>query len=298
MDSRRALLVDAFTEEPLAGTPVGLVPDAGELSGAQMQAVARELGAGETAFLLPSDAADRRLRCFTPAAEVDHPGHAAVAAHAHLHESGAIDGGEHALETNADVVEVEVAPDGRAWVDLGEPTARTADLAADRVATAIGVDPVALDVDGLPLAVASAGRPLLVVPVRLLSDLGGAGPDAAALESLADAVEAAGVHAFTFDTVAADSSLHGRTWAAGEGVVEEPVTGTACGAVGAYFRRFDAFDGPPGELRVEGGHYLDRPGLASVRVGATVEVGGHATAALAGELRVPAVDDGGDIIEG
>ncbi|ELZ74763.1 diaminopimelate epimerase, partial [Haloferax larsenii JCM 13917] len=36
MDSRRALLVDAFTTEPLTGNPAGVVPDADGLDAEQM----------------------------------------------------------------------------------------------------------------------------------------------------------------------------------------------------------------------------------------------------------------------
>ena len=51
MDTRRALLVDAFTSEPLAGNAAGVIPDAGGLSDGQMQAIARELHAADTAFI-------------------------------------------------------------------------------------------------------------------------------------------------------------------------------------------------------------------------------------------------------
>lgn len=298
MDTRRALLTDAFTQEPLEGSPAGLLPAADGLSVPQMRAIARELRAGTTAFLTSSGPADRRARYFTPAGEVDRCGHAAVAAHVHLHESGAIPAGEHTLETNAGVVDVTVEPDGRAWVATGDPSVRSVDLGTARVAEAIGVDQTALDVDGLPVALASTGRPLLVVPVRLLSDLGAAEPDGTAVASLADAVDVAGVFAFTFDTLGANSTLHGRTWSRRTGGTEEPVTAAASGAAAAYLRRFDAFDELPEELVVEGGHYIDRPGRAFVRAGGPIEVGGHAAPALDGEIRVPGVEEGDDIIDG
>jgi PhzF family phenazine biosynthesis protein len=80
------------------------------------------------------------------------------------------------------------------------------------------------------------------------------------------------------------------------GIAEDPVTGTASGAVGGYLRHVDAFDGDePDELRFEQGHFLDRPGHVRVRVEAEgVRVGGRATVALDGEIRIP--DDGDDEI--
>ena len=47
----QVLLVDAFAEEPGKGNSAGVVLDATGLSDGQMQQIAAELGASETAFL-------------------------------------------------------------------------------------------------------------------------------------------------------------------------------------------------------------------------------------------------------
>jgi PhzF family phenazine biosynthesis protein len=294
----RALLVDAFAEEPLSGNGAGVVPDADGLSVTQMAAVARELGQSETAFLFDSDVADRRIRYFTPTGEVDLCGHATVASHAHLFAEGRIDPGTHTLETNVGVLDISVEADGTVWMVQRPPTVRQVDVDYDRVGAALGVDPAALrDVGAdLPLAVASTGLAFLVVPANFLSAVGKATPDDDAVEELSEAVDAAGVYLFTFDAVDADATLHGRCFVPGVGVPEDPVTGTASGAVGVYLREFDAFDSLPEEMSFEQGHYLDRPGRVRVRVRETAHVGGRAHTALEGDLRVPD-DDRDDIIE-
>jgi PhzF family phenazine biosynthesis protein len=174
------------------------------------------------------------------------------------------------------------------------------DVGADRLGAALGIDPAALrDVGAdLPTAVASTGLPFLVVPVNFLERLGEADPDDDAVEALADEFDVAGVYAFTFDALDADATLHGRAFVPSLGISEDPVTGTASGAVGGYLRRVDAFDGDaPDELVFEQGHFLDRPGRVRVRVESDgVRVGGRATVALDGEIRVPD-DDGDEIIE-
>ena len=298
MQTRRALLVDAFATEPLSGNAAGVVPD-GDLDKSQMRAVARELAVSETAFVLPSEDADRRLRFFTPTREVGLCGHATVAAHAHLHEEGVLDAGTHTVETSVGVLDVEIEEDGTVWMTQESPTVETVDLDYDRAGEALGINPAALrDVGAdLPAAVASTGLPYLVVPVNFLERLGGAAPDFAAVEALADEYDAAGVYAFTFDALAADSTLHGRMFAPGLGVPEDPVTGTASGACGAYLRAVDAFEGDlPDEMTFEQGHFVDRPGRVRVRVGDEVRVGGRAVTALDGSLAVPpAADD--DIVE-
>jgi PhzF family phenazine biosynthesis protein len=315
--TRRALLVDAFTDEPLAGNAAGVVPDAEGLTEGQMRAIARELSVSETAFLTDTaSAADRRLRYFTPTREVDLCGHATIATYAHLRASGRVETGTSTVETNAGDVTVEVDDDGVVWMSQAPPTVELVDLDYARAGEALGIDPAALEDVGadLPAAVASTGVPALVVPVNFLEHLGGADPDAAAIEALAAEYDAAGVYAFTFDALAAESTLHARFFAPGLGVPEDPVTGTASGACGAYLRRVGAFEdesrsgteapgvervespGLPEEMRFEQGHFVDRPGLVRVRVGESVRVGGRAVEAFDGTIVVPDAEDD-DIIE-
>lgn len=296
METIRVLQVDAFTDEPLAGNPAGVVPDADGLEREQLQAIARELACSETAFLLESDVADRRLRYFTPTQEVDLCGHATIGAFVHLHEEGLT--GTTTIETNAGILDIDLEDDGTVWMTQDEPELREVDVGYDRVAKALGVERAALEGAraDLPLAVVSTGVPYLVVPVTYLSDVGNATPDQPAIETLTDDVDATGIYLFTFDTLGGDSTLHGRLFAPGAGIPEDPVTGTASGAVGAYLERYGALDPFPEECLFEQGHYANRPGLVRVRVGETIRVGGRGVAALDGMLRVPpAADD--EIIE-
>lgn len=319
MDERRALLVDAFTTDPLAGNPAGVVPDAAGLADGQMQRIARELNASETAFLRPSKTADRRVRYFTPTQEVDLCGHATIASHALLAAEGLADG-THSLETNVGELSIEL-DDGTVWMDQNPPEIEAIDADYDALARTLGTEPVALREAGrdLPVARASTGLPFLVVPVTYLERLGEMDPDMEAVESLSAAHDVRGVYAFTFDTLSPDATLHGRCFVPSAGVPEDPVTGTASGACGAYLDRFRAFDGSeatgeegaeaaddpdratPAEMRFEQGHALDRPGLVRVRASratseGVVRVGGEAVVSLDGELRVPAVE-ADDIIE-
>jgi trans-2,3-dihydro-3-hydroxyanthranilate isomerase len=299
MDTRRTLLVDAFTDEPLSGNPAGLVPDAEGLSEDAMQAIANELNASETAFLLPSDEADRRIRYFTPAQEVDLCGHATVASHAWLAEDGQLDDGTHTLETNVGVLDIEIE-DGTVWMTQETADVNRVDLDYERVGAALGVDPATLTDIGadMPLATASTGLGFLMVPVNFLEALSGMDPDMGAIAELTEELDVTGIYAFTFDSLDRDATLHARMFAPAAGVDEDPVTGTASGAAGAYLREFRAFDGEfPDGMVFEQGHFLDRPGQVRVRARSDpVTVGGRAVTALDGSIVVPEFDED-DIIE-
>ncbi|MFO7927139.1 MAG: PhzF family phenazine biosynthesis protein [Halobacteriota archaeon] len=299
MDTRRAFLVDAFATDPLSGNPAGLVPDAEGLSTEVMAAIARELHASETAFLTPSDSGGRRIRYFTPAGEIDLCGHATVAAVAWLAEEGRIGEGTHTFETNVGPLETEL-DDETVWLDGEVAEVTRTDLGYDRIASALGADPATLTDIGadLPLAVASTGLKYLVVPMNFLQALSGLEPDLKAIDDLSAELDVTGVYAFTFDTLDGDSTLHARMFAPRVGIEEDPVTGTASGAVAAYLREFGAFDGEfPDEMAFEQGHFVDRPGRIRVR-GRTdpIAVGGQAVTALHGRIAVPAFEDD-EIIE-
>jgi trans-2,3-dihydro-3-hydroxyanthranilate isomerase len=313
MDSCRALLVDAFSTDPLAGNPAGIIPDAEALTDEQQRAIAAELGASETVFMTDSAVADRRFRYFSPTTEVDLCGHATIAAHAYLDMSGEIDPGTHTVETNTGVIELTLNDDGTVWMRQQSPTVSSIDLAYDDVAAAVGIDDAALrDIgDDLPLAVASTGLPFIIVPVNFLEHIGDVDPNAAAIDTLVTSYDAAGMYIFSFDTLESASTLHARAFVPSLGIPEDPVTGTAAGACTAYLDTFDAFDVFPSTVRYEQGHFCDRPGYIRTQLiqpeeqdhesdnshtNRRVRVGGHAVITLDGTIALPSTEDD-EIIE-
>jgi PhzF family phenazine biosynthesis protein len=297
-DRRDVLLVDAFTAEPMTGNPAGVVPDASGLEADQMQRIAAELGASETAFVLPSETAAHRLRYFTPTTEVDLCGHATVGAVAALADRGALGDGSHAVETAAGTIEVERDDDGTVWMTQSPPTIEATDVTVADAAAALDLDTAALSEVGedLPIARASTGLPFLVVPVGYFEQLSAIDADDEAVADLCEATGTEGLYAFTFDTLAGDATAHGRAFVPLAGIPEDPVTGTASGAVAAYLRHYDAVDAPD-PLVFEQGHFLDRPGRVRVRTdGDAPQVGGRTVTTLEGSLVVPDHEDD-DLIE-
>ena len=80
--ARRYLQLDVFAERPGGGNPLGVVFDAVGLDTVSMQAFAAWTNLSETIFLLPptTDAADYRVRIFTPRQELPFAGHPSVGA--------------------------------------------------------------------------------------------------------------------------------------------------------------------------------------------------------------------------
>ncbi|WP_216695044.1 PhzF family phenazine biosynthesis protein [Dietzia psychralcaliphila] len=82
--------VDVFSRVPFRGNPLAVVHDADGLSETEMAAIARWTNLSETAFLLTptTEAADYRVRIFTPGAELPFAGHPTLGPCAAWHSAG------------------------------------------------------------------------------------------------------------------------------------------------------------------------------------------------------------------
>jgi PhzF family phenazine biosynthesis protein len=76
----RTYIVDAFTKEPFKGNPAGVCFCTEQVSNTNMQAIAKEFGLSETAFVLPADKKGTyAIRYFSPKKEIPLCGHATLA---------------------------------------------------------------------------------------------------------------------------------------------------------------------------------------------------------------------------
>src|SRR3989304_10027378 len=76
----RFYTADVFTDRAVGGNPLAVFPDGQGLSSEQMRRVARELNLSETVFVFPAERPrhTRRLRIFTPSAELPFAGHPTI----------------------------------------------------------------------------------------------------------------------------------------------------------------------------------------------------------------------------
>lgn len=283
----RFMTVDVFTSRRFAGNPLAVFPDARGLEPGQMQQVAREFNLSETTFVLPPEEArhTRRVRIFTPGAEVPFAGHPTVGTAwvlAHL--------GEIPLtgETTRIVLEEGVGPvpvgiftkDGRPVAsqltaarlpEVGPPPPGPHALAAAlSLETADLVGP-----PYVPEAV-SCGLPFLFVPLRDRAAVARARLNRQEWERVLASYWATEIFLFAFDPELPGSDLHARMFAPKLGIVEDPATGSAVSALGGYLGVRD--ERADGTLRwvVEQGFEMGRPSLLELeidkRAGAVVEV--------------------------
>jgi len=255
MPPLRIYRIDAFTTARGEGNPAGVVTDARGLSDARMQAIARELGHSETAFVLPPRGEDHdvHVRFFSPTVEVPVCGHATVGAHFALALEGRAPGLCRQL-TGAGVQRVETRADADGVVVRIHQNAPTFGAPLDEALVRELADALGLALDELdprgPVQFASTGHGKLMVPIRSRERLHALRPDMARLAALDERSGSRGYFVFTLDTDDGDDALtHGRMFAPGIGIEEDPVTGNANGPMGAWLVKHGLLSAPDGEVR-------------------------------------------------
>lgn len=299
--SLQVRVVDVFTTQPFAGNPLGVVLDADGLDDATMQSIARELNLSETTFVLNPTAAEAtyRMRIFTPTRELPFAGHPSVGTAFLLAEEGRLP-----LQGNVTTVRQEIAigvlpldvhiENGRprrVVMTQGQPELGdiydTPD--ATSLLAALNLTPAALR-DDLPVQTASTGIHSLMVPLRDLDALARVAPDRRALEAVRGSQELSGVYTFNIE----EGAVRARFFAPQLGIIEDPATGSAAGALGAYLYAHKAIDRDDDVLRVTvlQGVEMGRPSAIDVEVHGDsaspleVRVGGSAITMMRGDMRI------------
>jgi len=143
----------------------------------------------------------------------------------------------------------------------------------------------------LPVEVVSTGLPVLIVPVRTLTAVRSIVPDIVAINDLCARYGAEGIMVFTTVTVEEFSDVHTRMFAPSIGILEDPATGSASGALGAYLVHNGVVEvGPTTEIIAEQGYEIERPSRIVIQVESDddaiqeVKVGGQVVMMAEGTL--------------
>lgn len=253
----------AFSPTPSGGNPAGVVLDASTLDDPDMLAIAAELGYSETAFLTAgASPGTYRIRYFSPKAEVSFCGHATVATAVALGERlGPLD---LTFETNAGQVPVTVAatPDGALLATLTSVEPHTEDADPQDVTEALAaLNWPATDLDpAIPPRIAYAGARHLVLSAATRARLAELDYDFVRLRTLMERLDLTTVQLVHR---VSDTVFHVRDPFPVGGVVEDPVTGAAAAAFGAYAREL-ALVPAESTLTLHQGEDMGRPGTLTV----------------------------------
>jgi PhzF family phenazine biosynthesis protein len=279
--------VDVFTSRPFYGNPVAVVFDADRLTDEQMLKVANWTNLSETTFFQTPSAgsgADYKLRIFHPQGELAFAGHPTVgSAHAWLERLGQRPE-KLRMECGAGILTIRPEGEGSETLIFAEtPEAQFVHefgTSVEAISTALGT-PIVTDP---PPASTYNGPTWLFVQVddAALTTLK---PDLPAVQRLSDDFSLTGIAAFAL--TGKQPAVHIRCFAPIAGVLEDPVTGSANGALPTYLARYGLLEGVGREYVSMQGTELGRDGRVHIRTdGSRTQIGGQAITVIDGEIRL------------
>lgn len=275
MKNYRYTVVDVFTDRPLTGNQLAVFTKGSEVPDSLLQPLAREMNFSETVFVYPrTNAADARIRIFTPLRELPFAGHPILGTAFVLASLRELD--EVRLQTPAGVIAVRIERvDGRpvfGWMTQPVPTVSRFERSDELRAV------LDMQRSGLPIEVYD------YVMLDSESAVGRLRPDAARLTQL---LPKTGANCFA----RAGARWKTRMFGPGVGAYEDPATGSAAGPLAVHLARHGqiAFGD---QIEISQGAELGRPSTLYARVTGSsdrierVEVGGSAVLVAQGEFRL------------
>jgi trans-2,3-dihydro-3-hydroxyanthranilate isomerase len=286
--ARLFTLLDVFAERPLEGNPLPVIHDADGVDTEVMALLARRLRVSETSFLqsATTDGADFRNRIFTVAGEIDFAGHPSLgAAAAHAWRLG-LSSAEFVQETRDGLrlLSVTLADrEGSVALEMAEP-AYGSSVPAAAFADALGLSGASFH-PSLPAQLVSVGLPAVIVPLRDAAPLDAVRVDIHALSaSLTPFGDGATLNAYVVGPLGGER-WQARCFAADLVGGEDPATGSAAGAFGAYLRQHR------GDARavIDQGLQMGMPSRIDVEIGDVLRIAGRVQLVGSGEIRLPGV---------
>jgi PhzF family phenazine biosynthesis protein len=248
----------------------GLTPE-------QMMRISSDLGFSESAFVSKSNKADFRVRFFSSNQEVDLCGHATIATFHTLAEHGQIKFDSDApviktQESGAGVLPVTCYRDGLVMMTQTDPRFDPEVNDRSEVAVLLNISPDALE--DMPIQSVSTGTPKLMIPLKSRQFLFDIKPNLSGIAEYCRQNGTKGFYPFTTDTLDKDSDFHARQFNPLAGINEDPITGVAAGALGAYIAHHKF--SPKTKFVIEQGYVMNKAGNIIVDVSKEVRVGGYA----------------------
>ena len=299
-------IVDAFSDRGLAGNAAAVLLDAADLESSQLQQLAAELRQTDLAVALPAREPQSalHLRWFSPTTEIGFCGHATLATlHVLALEAQRIRVPEVgvtklAFTCKAGRIRAELSREqGRLRASFETPRCSFQGTPVSvELLNTLGLVPGALDPNLVPQKNARAGTDAfnLFIALRDREALQRARPDFQALAQLGRQDKLGAICLYATDPAkGVDAAV--RYFAPHYGVDEDPVTGSACAALGVLLQTKLPKEMPRRLVFTQGAE-VGRPGRVVVEVRPEAEpgeirgwVGGDATVVLRGELDVPPV---------
>jgi len=263
-------LVDVFAEEKYTGNQLAVFRHVTELSGNQMQRIAKEMHFSETAFILSDEEHDGGydVRIFTPETELNFAGHPTLGT-AFVIQREIIKKPVKEIILNLKAGKIPVFFDYMSkkscilWMKQLQPVFGKK-FDANLISNILSLD--VSDVNAsFPIQEVSTGLPVVIVPLRTLEAVKKARINGDKYFKFIKDIEAKTILIFCPETYSKANDLNVRFFADQYGIPEDPATGSANGCLAGYLVKHRFFETCRINLKVEQGYEIGRPSLLYLR---------------------------------
>ncbi|MCB1897365.1 MAG: PhzF family phenazine biosynthesis protein [Zoogloeaceae bacterium] len=246
--SIRYQLWDVFTDAPLTGNQLAVIPEGDRIPPQLMQRIANEFSLPETSFLLSATSRDSncRFRIFTPQRELPMAGHPTIGSTFALARLKRIQPGATAISVELGIGPTSVDLVWRkdrlesAWMAQNAPEFGPVCQDAESLGRTLGLDSSRIANLAAPAQILSSGVPLLFVCLTSRADVDRVALNRAALTQCLErmGVEECPVYVFSLEPADDGALTYSRMFAPVFGIEEDPATGGASGPLFAYVRTY------------------------------------------------------------
>lgn len=287
-------IVDVFAVEKYTGNQLAVFTGIGDISGEQMQRIAKEMNYSETTFVVSENMRDRGydVRIFTPEQELPFAGHPTLGT-AYVLQQAIIKQPVETIILNLKIGQIPVTlhyTEGAVewlWMQQKTPVFGSV-LAADTLAQILNLEQDEID-SRFPIQEVSTGVPFIIVPLKTHSALKRIKVNKEKYFELVNITEAKAILVFCPETYNSENDLSVRMFADYLGVPEDPATGSANGCLAGYLVQYAYFGEEAVDVRVEQGYEIGRPSLLLLKAQKNagvieVSVGGKVVMVAKGEF--------------
>lgn len=287
-------IVDVFAKKKFTGNQLAVFRNVKNLSGLEMQKIAKEMNFSETTFILSDKKKNGGydVRIFTPEEEVPFAGHPTLGTAFIIQnkivkkpirkiflnlKAGRIPVSFYYIENRIDTL----------WMKQLKPKFGKK-FEPDDISKILNINKNEIDTD-FPIEVVSTGLPAIIVPVKKLNSVKQARINKDRYNKFIKKTDAKTFLIFSKQTYIPEHDLNVRFFADYYGISEDPATGSANGCLAAYLIKYRYFGTNQIDLKVEQGYEIGRKSLILLRAeekknGISIYVGGKVQIIANGEL--------------
>ncbi|WP_026574286.1 PhzF family phenazine biosynthesis protein [Bacillus sp. UNC438CL73TsuS30] len=256
-------IVDVFSQGKYTGNQLAVFKNAGNLSGEEMQQIAKEVNYSETTFILSNvkNNGGYDVRIFTPNEEVPFAGHPTLGT-AYIIQNEILAEPADKLMLNFKAGQIPVSFDHQEeviWMKQNEPSFGQV-LEADKVAEVLNIDQEYIDVK-YPIQEVSTGLPVIIVPLTSLEAVKKVKINKEKYFELIEYTDAKAILVFSPEAYHPDNDLNVRDFGDYYGIPEDAATGSSNGCLAGYLIKYRLFEKNEIDLRVEQGYEMNRASL-------------------------------------